>query len=432
MVLLYRFIVTEHVEGGELFDYLVKRGFLEPQEALQFFQQIVNGLECCHHHLICHRDLKPENILLDADRRIKIADFGMATQMRAGSLLETSCGSPHYASPEVIMGVKYDGRAADVWSCGVILYALLSGKLPFDDDNIRRLLDKVKAGSFSLPAYLHRDVKDLISRMLTVDPAKRITIPEIREHPWFNSQKLSPPVPLTPLDEYAADPVPEADQDTELMRNLRALGWGHTLEELSEALSSPQRNHVKVFYRLLEHRKRVEGRLFDPETPPIKRSPNPTRTGRSMSAATRSEAHAEVPAHHHHHRHGHAQGLRTSAEKALKAPTDGSHSPASSSPRNTTRLDKERIPHALREDRRRSYAVAGSSSPATRSTGLIDAKECPRKPEKMPSTPQRKANVPPLERRKSAGDSVMLIKRTEVHSESNSSASLPVRPSAST
>jgi serine/threonine protein kinase len=143
-----RFLVLEHIEGGELFDYLVKRGRLSESEALAFFQQIIFGVEFCHRHLVCHRDLKPENLLLDKEMNVKIADFGMASLQGPGRMLETSCGSPHYASPEIIKGIKYNGPGADVWSCGVILYALLTGNLPFDDENIRKLLTKVKAGMY--------------------------------------------------------------------------------------------------------------------------------------------------------------------------------------------------------------------------------------------------------------------------------------------
>lgn len=134
------YLVLELVDGGELFDYLVKQGRLKEMEALKFFQQIIAGLDYCHKHLICHRDLKPENLLLDSNKTIKIADFGMASLQVTGKMLETSCGSPHYASPEIIRGVKYDGAKADIWSTGIILYALLTGNLPFDDENIRRLL----------------------------------------------------------------------------------------------------------------------------------------------------------------------------------------------------------------------------------------------------------------------------------------------------
>ena len=121
----------------------MKRGRLPEAEALEYFQQIILGVDYCHKHRIYHRDLKPENILLDDKNQCKIADFGMAKLQQEGKLLQTSCGSPHYAAPEIVRGLKYDGAPADIWSCGVILFALLTGSLPFDDPNIKKLLQRV-------------------------------------------------------------------------------------------------------------------------------------------------------------------------------------------------------------------------------------------------------------------------------------------------
>ncbi|EDW41637.1 GM24459 [Drosophila sechellia] len=180
----YLYLILEHVSGGELFDYLVKKGRLTPKEARKFFRQIISALDFCHSHSICHRDLKPENLLLDEKNNIKIADFGMASLQPAGSMLETSCGSPHYACPEVIRGEKYDGRKADVWSCGVILYALLVGALPFDDDNLRQLLEKVKRGVFHIPHFVPPDCQSLLRGMIEVNPDRRLTLAEINRHPW--------------------------------------------------------------------------------------------------------------------------------------------------------------------------------------------------------------------------------------------------------
>lgn len=172
----FRYLILEHVSGGELFDYLVKKGRLTPKEARRFFRQIISALDFCHKHSICHRDLKPENLLLDDKNNIKIADFGMASLQVDGAMLETSCGSPHYACPEVIRGEKYDGRRADVWSTGVILYALLVGALPFDDDNLRQLLEKVKRGVFHIPHFVPPEIQDLLRAMIEVDPDKRLTV----------------------------------------------------------------------------------------------------------------------------------------------------------------------------------------------------------------------------------------------------------------
>jgi 5'-AMP-activated protein kinase catalytic alpha subunit len=185
------FLVNEYVSGGELFDYIVSKGRLSADEARNFFHQIISGVEYCHFQKIVHRDLKPENLLLDANLNIKIADFGLSNLMRDGDFLRTSCGSPNYAAPEVISGHLYAGPEVDVWSCGVILYALLCGSLPFDDESIPNLFKKIKSGMYALPTHLSQLAKNLIPRMLEVDPMKRITIPEIRLHPWFQ-HKLPP------------------------------------------------------------------------------------------------------------------------------------------------------------------------------------------------------------------------------------------------
>jgi len=138
------FLVNEYVSGGELFDYIVSKGRLSADEARNFFHQIVSGVEYIHFQKIVHRDLKPENLLLDANLNLKIADFGLSNIMRDGDFLRTSCGSPNYAAPEVISGHLYAGPEVDVWSCGVILYALLCGSLPFDDESIPNLFKKIK------------------------------------------------------------------------------------------------------------------------------------------------------------------------------------------------------------------------------------------------------------------------------------------------
>ena len=193
------FVIMEYVPEGELFDYIVSRGRLPADEARQFFHQIVSGVEYCHHHRVVHRDLKPENLLLDSDKNVKIADFGLSNVAHDGDFLRTSCGSPNYAAPEVISGNLYAGPEVDVWSCGVILYALLCGTLPFDDESIPNLFKKIKSGMYSLPSHLSQLSRDLILRMLVVDPMKRITIPEVRQHAWFQ-HKLPAYLSLKPED----------------------------------------------------------------------------------------------------------------------------------------------------------------------------------------------------------------------------------------
>ncbi|XP_020708626.2 serine/threonine-protein kinase BRSK2 isoform X1 [Athalia rosae] len=254
----YLYLVLEHVSGGELFDYLVKKGRLTPKEARRFFRQIISALDFCHSHSICHRDLKPENLLLDEKNNIKIADFGMASLQPAGSMLETSCGSPHYACPEVIRGEKYDGRKADVWSCGVILYALLVGALPFDDDNLRQLLEKVKRGVFHIPHFVPPDCQNLLRGMIEVNPDKRMTLAEINRHIWVTAAgKGELELELSMMDVVQTHVIPSIDAiDPDVLQAIASLGCFKERDKLIQELLSPNHNTEKVIYFLLLERKR--------------------------------------------------------------------------------------------------------------------------------------------------------------------------------
>eukprot|EP00188_Purpureofilum_apyrenoidigerum_P004493 Plantae.Rhodophyta-Purpureofilum_apyrenoidigerum.ctg5115.p1 GENE.Plantae.Rhodophyta-Purpureofilum_apyrenoidigerum.ctg5115~~Plantae.Rhodophyta-Purpureofilum_apyrenoidigerum.ctg5115.p1 ORF type:complete len:527 (-),score=118.49 Plantae.Rhodophyta-Purpureofilum_apyrenoidigerum.ctg5115:281-1861(-) len=241
------FLVLEYVDGCELFEYLVNYGSLQPQKALFFFRQIIAGVEYCHKRLICHRDLKPENLLLDKNLNLKVADFGMTNLNPPGSLLDTSCGSPHYAAPEVVSGEMYDGLQADIWSCGVILYAMVTGRLPFDDDNIQRLLMKVQRGVFQFPTNMHPDIKALIQGMMMVQPNKRLTIAEIKQNPWFNSIQDEQPFE----DNFELPREPIVHPDPAVLQGLVDLGWGDAASVRRE-LATSEANLEKVFYAQLE------------------------------------------------------------------------------------------------------------------------------------------------------------------------------------
>ncbi|KAH7130162.1 serine threonine protein kinase-like protein SNF1p [Dendryphion nanum] len=207
IIKLYTVITTQteiimvlEFAGFELFDYIVSNGRLPEDKARKFFQQIVCAVEYCHRHKIVHRDLKPENLLLDENYNVKIADFGLSNIMTDGNFLKTSCGSPNYAAPEVISGKLYAGPEVDVWSCGVILYVLLVGRLPFDDEYIPTLFKKIAAGNYSIPNYLSPGAVSLIKRMLMVNPVHRIDVSEIRMDPWFT--KDLPPYLEVPRQEF--------------------------------------------------------------------------------------------------------------------------------------------------------------------------------------------------------------------------------------
>jgi BR serine/threonine kinase len=242
------FIVLEYAEHGELFDYLVARGSLPEAEALDFLRQITFGLEYLHWHGICHRDLKPENILLDKQNRVKIADFGFARWVQR-DIAETSCGSPHYAAPEVIRGMQYDGRKADIWSLGVILYALLAGYLPFDDPSIRNVLHQVRRGAFEMPP-LRSEVASLIREMLTVDASRRPTIEQIKKSPCFSGDMIpryKMPSPI-PFSRYSM-PISPDTLTEDVVQVLRQIGYEE--EELHRDLQLGTVSMAKVFVAML-------------------------------------------------------------------------------------------------------------------------------------------------------------------------------------
>lgn len=264
------FLVMEFVDGLELFEFLVRRGALPPNEALAFFHQIICGLEYCHRRLIVHRDLKPENLLLDRQLRLKIADFGMTSLNPPGSLLETSCGSPHYCDPMVVSGERYDGLKADIWSCGVILYAMVTGRLPFDDENLQRLLLKVQAGQFHLPSNLPDDLRDLIKKMLTVDPDERITLDGIKAHPWFNTCQPK----HYPQDDFEAPPAPIQNPDLSIVASLSDLGLGDR-DSIVQVLTLDGQSIEKVFYSQLKLHPLFAGKDVAESTAEVESGPAP-------------------------------------------------------------------------------------------------------------------------------------------------------------
>eukprot|EP00884_Botryococcus_braunii_P009519 jgi/Botrbrau1/18569/Bobra.0367s0014.3 len=239
------YAVMEYGEKGELFDYL-QTGKLEESEARRLFQQLISAVEYCHTNKVVHRDLKPENILLDRNLNLKVADFGLSNHIRDGQFLKTSCGSANYAAPEVICGKLYSGPEVDVWSCGVILYAMLANCLPFDNANISELFRSIQTASYRVPDHMSSGVQDLVVRMLTVDPVKRITIDEIKQHPWY--REAIPPY-LTSIiskESLVVDPA--------VLNAVQALGF-----DRQYILSSLQHNAHNVasvtYYLLLDKQK---------------------------------------------------------------------------------------------------------------------------------------------------------------------------------
>merc|ERR1719253_877840 len=165
------YLLMEYASGGELFDYIVASARVKELEACKFFHQILTAVEKIHSMQVAHRDLKPENLLLDEHRNIKIVDFGLSNTYGQGQTLQTACGSPCYAAPEMIAGQRYVPSQSDIWSCGVILFTLVCGYLPFEDNSTPVLYDKILKGAYSTPEHISPPVADLIAGMLTVRPA---------------------------------------------------------------------------------------------------------------------------------------------------------------------------------------------------------------------------------------------------------------------
>ena len=178
-------IIMEYCEGGELFNYIVEKQRLTENETAFFYYQIIEGIEYIHSKGIAHRDLKPENLLLDKDKKIKIIDFGLSNYFDGIQKLETPCGSPCYASPEMVGGNKYNGFFIDVWATGIILFAMLCGYLPFEDENNDILFKQILEGKIDYPSYLSDLSKDLLKKIIETNPEKRIKIEEIKEHPFY-------------------------------------------------------------------------------------------------------------------------------------------------------------------------------------------------------------------------------------------------------
>ncbi|XP_062091310.1 CBL-interacting serine/threonine-protein kinase 9 [Humulus lupulus] len=182
------YIVLEFVDGGELFDKIAKHGRLKEEEARTYFQQLINAVDYCHSRGVFHRDLKPENLLLDSYGYLKVSDFGLSAisqQVRGDGLLHTACGTPNYVAPEVLTSKGYDGTSSDVWSCGVILFVLMAGYLPFDEPNLMALYKKICKAEFGCPPWFSSGAKKLIKRILDPNPLTRITISEILQDEWF-------------------------------------------------------------------------------------------------------------------------------------------------------------------------------------------------------------------------------------------------------
>ncbi len=244
------YLITDYASGGELFDYIVSNSRVKEREACRFFQQIISGVEYLHKIGVVHRDLKPENLLLDHAHNVKMVDFGLSNIYSTGEKLKTACGSPCYAAPEMIAGKKYIGVQVDIWSAGVVLFALVCGYLPFEDPNTTNLYAKILKGTYVTPKFLSASIKDLIRRILNTDPSRRFTLDDIKTHPWFNLV----PVRETPGIIVGLHQVPV---DQEVVQ--QAARFGFKPEFTARCVQANKHNHATATYYLLLQKKLREG-----------------------------------------------------------------------------------------------------------------------------------------------------------------------------
>ncbi|KAM7205581.1 hypothetical protein V8F33_000907 [Rhypophila sp. PSN 637] len=258
------YMVTEYIEHGDLFEYINSHGPLSEEEAVFYFRQMMSALEYCHSFNICHRDLKPENILLKNDGQIKIADFGMAALQQAPHhQLKTACGSPHYAAPELLRHLPYKGSAVDIWSMGVIFFAMLAGRLPFDDPDMSLMLTKAKRAQYIMPKHISREAKDLLRKILVVNGSDRITMRQMWKHPLIKKYdslaelyvwETALPIPSKNVD---AAPIRDSEVDIQILRQLKSMWHSYSEAQLKKVLAQDRLSDQKVFYWLLyNHRER--------------------------------------------------------------------------------------------------------------------------------------------------------------------------------
>ncbi|KAJ6650115.1 MAP/microtubule affinity-regulating kinase 3 [Pseudolycoriella hygida] len=304
------YLVMEYASGGEVFDYLVLHGRMKEKEARAKFRQIVSAVQYCHQKRIIHRDLKAENLLLDSEMNIKIADFGFSNEFTPGSKLDTFCGSPPYAAPELFQGKKYDGPEVDVWSLGVILYTLVSGSLPFDGTTLRELRERVLRGKYRIPFYMSTDCENLLRKFLVLNPAKRASLETIMRDKWMNMGYED--------DELKPFIEPQADlKDPKRIGKTEALvAMGYNRQEIEDSLSQVRYDDVFATYLLLGRKS------TDPES-------DGSRSGSSLSlrniagndANTSGNSAVQSPTHRGVHRSISASSTKPSRRASSGAET---------------------------------------------------------------------------------------------------------------
>ncbi|XP_067627704.1 serine/threonine-protein kinase MARK2 isoform X8 [Eurosta solidaginis] len=346
------YLVMEYASGGEVFDYLVLHGRMKEKEARVKFRQIVSAVQYCHQKRIIHRDLKAENLLLDSELNIKIADFGFSNEFTPGSKLDTFCGSPPYAAPELFQGKKYDGPEVDVWSLGVILYTLVSGSLPFDGSTLRELRERVLRGKYRIPFYMSTDCENLLRKFLVLNPAKRASLETIMSDKWMNmgfeDDELKPYI----------EPKQDLADPKRIGKTEALVAMGYNRQDIEVSLSQVRYDDVFATYLLLGRKN------TDPES-------DGSRSGSSLSlrnmggtdAAATTNSTAQSPTHRGVHRSISASNTKPSRRASSGAET------LRVGPTNAATVAATAAPGAINVvPSNNNYGGTGSGSSAERSS----------------------------------------------------------------
>ena len=261
------YIIMEYVEGKHLFQYIESKVCLNEEKSSALFRQIISVMEYIHTLGIVHRDIKPDNILLDKSKNnLKIVDFGLSNSYKHGDLLRTPCGSPCYAAPEIISGKHYNGLYSDLWSCGIVLYCMLTGRLPFDDPDIKVLYKKIKSGHYMIPNNISDIAKDFLSKILKTNPEKRIKLEEIKKHPFFLKGCTKCPI----LNKGILIGIEDIPIDVNIVTEMKEKYYQSkndiTEEYIMENLASNNHNSITAVYYLLMKQKKDENKSSKTES----------------------------------------------------------------------------------------------------------------------------------------------------------------------
>ncbi|XP_036674361.3 serine/threonine-protein kinase MARK2 [Drosophila suzukii] len=385
------YLVMEYASRGELFDHLVKNGRMRERDARVLFRQLVSAIQYCHSKFVVHRDLKAENLLLDQHMNIKIADFGFGNTFDPNAQLETFCGSPPYAAPELFMGRKYAGPEVDAWSLGVVLYTLVSGSLPFDGGTLKELRERVLRGKYRVPYYISMDCENLMRKFLVLNPAKRTSLSAVMSDKWIN------------LGHEEADRLrPFREKPMELQDAARfdlLMSMGHKRRDVEQSVKGQQFDDIYCTYMLLGVAKpRSSNRSTKSEavptidlTVPSVSSPMP-----SITTPTVTIAHVTLAMDKNPSIQSSAGSSRPIASRLANVPNTPTSTPPSGPPAKPTRRTPARTPARKASNHSGSQPSSLPHTPQSkRASANMDVKPTLLSAQRQLAQNQKMANTPP-------------------------------------